>query len=438
MRRQILHVLFPLSGFAAQNITLPAGTVEVHEEIRLPPGARDVEVRGAPEGTLLRAAPDFRGRAIIVVAGGVNVRLRGFRIDGNREALSRPAGLPPYDQPFARFYSGNGILAEGVGNLQIEDVRFEQIAGFAVLVSRSNGVRIERAEVADSGSRNAQGRNNTTGGILLEEGTFRFSVTRSSFRNILGNGVWTHSLYTSPRNEVGEIWENRFDTIGRDAIQVGHAARVRVTANRGVRIGFPTEAVDAEGGGTPVAIDTAGNVDSSVYADNVFEEVNGKCIDLDGFHHGEVSGNVCRNRGRPEDYPFGHFGIVMNNTNPDMQSVGITIARNEIEGMKFGGIFVIGAGHRITGNRLLRLNTAHCNENAAKFGCAHFAGEPDLLQAGIYLGRRAERPAATRANVIEANVITGWKMDRRCVAAAPGVKMEENRVRGNQCRHAAD
>jgi hypothetical protein len=55
--------------------------------------------------------------------------------------------------------------------------------------------------------------------------------------------------------------------------------------------------VDVEGGGIPVAIDTAGNVDQTVYAGNRFEEVNGKCIDLDCFHHGEVSHNSCVNRG---------------------------------------------------------------------------------------------------------------------------------------------
>ncbi len=57
-----------------------------------------------------------------------------------------------------------------------------------------------------------------------------------------GSGVpacGTHSLYTSPRNGPGTITGNRFTQIGRDAIQVGHATRVRVDGNSGSRIGYP-------------------------------------------------------------------------------------------------------------------------------------------------------------------------------------------------------
>ena len=167
----------------------------------------------------------------------------------------------------------------------------------------------------DSGSRDAAGRNNTTGGILLEEGTTDFRVTSCDFRNVRGNGVWTHSLYTSPRNARGLFADNSFDTIGRDALQVGHAFDVRVEGNTGARIGYPPDIVDA----TPVAIDTAGNVERSSFTRaTVFDDINGKCIDLDGFHDGEVSRNVCCTLVRG-------YGIVMNNTNPDMQSRNIRV-----------------------------------------------------------------------------------------------------------------
>ena len=58
---------------------------------------------------------------------------------------------------------------------------------------------------------------------------------------------------------------NHFDTIGRDALQLGHATRVRIEQNTGARIGYPVEAVDVENQGIPIAIDTAGNVDQSEY-----------------------------------------------------------------------------------------------------------------------------------------------------------------------------
>lgn len=418
----------PLSG----TCTLPRGEVVIDREIVIPAAARDLELRG--QGTLLRAAPDFNGRALIVVEGAQRVWIRDLEIAGNRAALEQRLDLPPYDRKFARHFKGNGILAVGVRGLRVEGVKMSEVAGFAILVSRSREVRLRRLAVRDSGSRNARGRNNTSGGILLEDGTEDFEVGDSEFSRILGNGIWMHSRYESPRNSDGRIESNRFEEIGRDAIQVGHATRIRVSFNTGKRIGYPVEAVDAEGGGTPVGIDTAGNVDHSVYHGNRFEEINGKCIDLDGFHHGAVEANTCINRGAAADYAFGHFAIVMNNTNPDMQSEGIRITGNTIDGTKFGGIFVIGSGNRIEGNRMKRLNLAGCNESAAKFGCAHFAGEPDLMQAGIYLGRGAERPAPARGNRIAGNEISGHEMERRCVLAAPGIAPADNQVEGNICR----
>jgi hypothetical protein len=100
--------------------------------------------------------------------------------------------------------------------------------------------------------------------------------------------------------------------------------------------------------------------------------------------------------------------------------------------MKFGGIFLIGTGHRILRNRMRRLNTAHCNENRQQFGCS-VLGEPDVLETGIYLGSHAERPDAARGNRIEGNVISGWMMKTRCIQAAPGVKLAGNTIRGNTC-----
>jgi hypothetical protein len=408
---------------------LPAGVTEVASEIVIESGT---EVRGAPSGTVLRAAPGFRGRSLLVVRGN-GVRLHDFTIDGNRAALEERTGLPPANVAFADFTRGNGVLAEGVCELAIENVAFRNIAGFAILVSRGRDVTIDRVSVFDSGSRDAAGRNNTTGGILLEEGTANFRVSRSELRRIRGNGVWTHSLYTSPRNTGGQIVGNSFEVLARDAIQVGHATQVRVENNRGSRIGFPVEDVDMEHRAVPVAIDTAGNVENCRYIGNDFSEINGKAIDLDGFHDGEVRGNAFRNRLTPDQYPYGGFGIVMNNSNPDMQSRHIRIEGNRIDGAKFGGIFVIGWGHRIERNRLENLNRAHCNEEAARFGCYYAPGEPEMLESGIYLGRGADRPAPAEENVVCDNYITGFRMGSRCIGRAPGIPPGANEVRGNIC-----
>ena len=58
-----------------------------------------------------------------------------------------------------------------------------------------------------------------------------------------------------------------------------------------------------------------------------------------------------------------------------------------------------------------------------------------MLQTGIYLGERAERPDVARENKIRGNVITGFKMAQRCIAAAPGVDLKSNTIEENICRN---
>jgi hypothetical protein len=426
----VLALLVTLSFPQTGTVHLASGPIEVSSELRLPAGAHDLAIIG--DHTILRASASFQGRAILSCQGCRRVTFRNFAIDGNRAALEKPLPLPPSDKAFAAFYSNNGILIEDADRVEMDHVDFTNIANFPILVNHSHDVVLDHISIENSGSRNAKGRNNTSGGILLEQGTDTFTVADSIFRDIRGNAVWTHSYYGSPRNRSGKIANNKFSDIGRDAIQVGHATEVLVAGNTGNRIGYPVDLIDVEGGGTPVAIDTAGDVDRSDYEFNRFEEINGQCIDLDGFHDGIVRGNSCINRGKAEDYAFGHFGIVFNNANIDMQSQNVLVEQNELEGMKFGGIFVIGTGHRILRNRMRRLNTAHCNENRQKFGCS-VLGEPDVLETGIYLGSHAERPARAGNNRIEGNTISGWKMKTRCIQAAPGVKLTDNTIRGNAC-----
>ncbi len=416
----------PVTG----TVHLPSGVIDVAAEIRLPAGAHDLTIAG--NHTTLRAAANFRGRAILSCRGCRRIQIQNLLIDGNREALEKPVALPASNQTFASVFSNNGILLEEADIVRVHDIDLSNITNFAILVNHSQNLSFDHITVKNSGSRNTKGRNNTSGGVLFEEGVGSFTVVNSSFTNIRGNAVWTHSRYGSARNRDGKIANNQFFDIDRDAIQVGHAFNVQVTGNAGKRIGLNVPLVDVEGGGTPVAIDTSGNVEQSSYDENRFEEINGKCIDLDGFHDGSVKRNLCINRGKAADYPFGHFGIVFNNANPDMQSKNILVEDNEFEGMKFGGIFVIGTGHRILRNRLLHINIAHCNENAKQFGCA-VLNEPSVLETGIYLGSHAEHPAPARGNLIEGNTISGWEMKTRCIQAAPGVKLADNTIKNNTC-----
>ncbi|HLM98674.1 MAG TPA: right-handed parallel beta-helix repeat-containing protein [Bryobacteraceae bacterium] len=415
-------------------IELAAGMIEIQAEIDIPTGATDIEIRGAASGSTLRASNQFQGRAIFSCERTSRIRFANFAIDGNRLALEQRSGLPGFSTPFARFTKGNGILAVGVASLKISDVQFVNVPGFAIVVSRSRDIAIENVQVVDSGSRTPAGRNNATGGILLEEGTRDFTVTRCDLRNVRGNGIWTHSLATAAQNRDGLIASNHFERIGRDAIQVGRGARVHVEDNTGNEIGYPLEAVDMEHLATPVAMDTAGDTSDSEYARNQFSEVNGKCLDLDGFHDGKVRGNVCTNHDGPEHYPDGNLGIVFNNSDPAMHSQGIELEDNTLDGTLFTGIFLIGEHHRIAHNRLRRINLAHCNGKTGHFGCNYAPDQPGLLRSGIYLAKGGEYPSPARANVIEDNEISGFGMSAHCINVAPGVSIASNTIVRNVCK----
>jgi hypothetical protein len=413
-------------------VSLPAGDLVIAAPLRVVSGTT---LTGSA-GSRVVAARNFEGAALILAENVSDVTFSGFELDGNRDALEQPLEMAPPENAFRVWYAQNGILADRVANLRIERVRFRKVVNFPVLVSRSSRVRILNVAVEDSGSLNAAGRNNLSGGILIEEGTQDFEVRGSAFRNIRGNALWTHSLFTSPRLQDGVFAGNRFETVGRDAIQVGHAKRVAVEDNVGMGIGYPVEIVDVEHGGTPVAIDTAGDVEGAQYVRNQFLEVNGKCIDLDGFHDGVVRDNQCVNRSPLERYPHGHFGIVMNNTHPDAHSRNIELRGNVIDGARYGGLFLMGSHHRVAGNRFLNVNRAGCPSAGAV--CAYKPEEPRMLSSGIYLGRGVARKEPTAENVIRDNTVTGRFMSANCIVLGPDVAPAANTIENNDCREAEE
>lgn len=414
-------------------LELPPGDLVISEPLRVNPATEGLEIRGV-EGSRIVASKDFTGPALLVIERVKDVTLRDFAIDGNRGRLAKPFDMAPPENAFRVWYSLNGILADQIDGLRIERVDVRNVVHFPILVSRSAGVRIAEVTVEDSGGLNAKGRNNLSGGILIEEGSANFEVRGSKFHNVRGNALWTHSLFTSPQLLDGAFLDNQFEMIGRDAIQVGHGRRVRVEGNTGRSIGYPLETVDAENGGTPVALDTAGDVDGARYVNNRFEEINGKCMDLDGFHNGLVSGNSCTNRKPLSDYPHGHFGIVMNNSNPSTHSNNIEISRNTIDGAKYGGLFLIGSNNRILDNRFLNVNLAHCNESSPS--CIYKADEPAMLESGIYLSSGGARAEEARDNIVRGNTVTGYRMSTRCFGAAPTVQMSANTAKNNICKDA--
>ena len=425
-------MIIALTALTLFAIELPPGETHLSRPMEILRGAHAV-VRGNPKGSILVLDVGFQGTAAIVAEGASDLTLEGFTIRGNRTELKSDWYLPPRETPFADYFADNGIVIRKSAGVIIRNIAIAGIRGFPIIVNGSSDVLIDGVQIEDSGTLNRAGRNNTSGGILLEEGVSRFEVKRCSVNRITGNAIWTHSYSSAPRSSDGLIHDNTIAMVARDAIQVGHATRVRVENNTGSELGYPAEYVDVESQAVAVALDTAGNVDHSVYTGNRFTDVNGQCIDLDGFHDGSVTGNSCVNRQPLEAYPWLHAGIVFGNSNPAVECTGVIVILNTIEGFAYGGVFLIGHGNRIEDNRFLDMNRAHCGLTPVPARCAYALDQPDMLRAGVYLANNGGRPAVTRDNLIRANTITGFGMAEHCVAAAPGVSVADNTVVGNRC-----
>jgi hypothetical protein len=414
-------------------VELPAGETHLSRPLVIPKGAHNIRLVGSASGSTLVLDPGFQGSAAIAIDGASNVTLSGFSIVGNRTEMKSDWYLPLKEAAFADYYTDNGIVVRNSSNVTIRGVRISRIRAFPIIVHATSKALIDSVTIRDSGTLNRDGHNNTTGGILIEEGSSGFEVRNSDLTHVTGNGIWTHSYARSPRQSDGSIHDNTISTVARDAIQIGHATKVRVENNRGSDIGFPVEYVDFPGYATPVAIDTAGNVDQSVYSGNVFSRVAGQCIDLDGFHDGEVTGNQCINEPATAAQWIGlHFGILFGNHDPGMTSSNVTVARNTIQGFAYGGVFLIGDHNRIEDNHFLDVSLAGCGTQPVPAKCNALPDQPDALRSGIYLSDNGGRPAQTRDNVIRDNVITGVD-SRHCISAKSGVSLKANTVASNSC-----
>jgi hypothetical protein len=417
-------------------VELPAGETHLNRPIVIPKGAKNIRLRGASGSTLVMDA-DFKGSAAILADGVSNITLSGFVITGNRLDLKSDWYLPLKEAAFADYYTDNGIVIRNSTNVTIRGVTISGIRAFPVIVNATAKSLLDSVFIESSGTLNRDGHNNTTGGILIEEGSSGFEVRNSTIHRVSGNAIWTHSYARSPRQSDGLIRDNEIFSVARDAIQIGHATNVRVENNKGDQIGFPVEEVDFAGEGTPVALDTAGNVDRSIYKENEFTNVAGQCIDLDGFHDGEVTDNKCVNKRtkirNPRTWIGLHFGILFGNHDPGMTSSNILLKNNTVQGFAYGGLFLIGDHNTITNNQFVDVDLADCGIPPLSAKCNAMTDQPDALRSGIYLSNDGGRPAVTRDNVIRNNLIVGLTDKSLCVTAKQGVDLKANSVADNIC-----
>ncbi len=350
--------------------TLPGGVIEISREITLSPDAHDLEIRGA--NTTIKASAAFRGRALIVIPAGKNIKIHDLALDGNRDAFPQPVPPPPAGAMLSRVVANNGILAEGVTGLELFEIKAVQVAGFPVLLNGGSKVRIHDVEFTDSGTLDANGHNNGSGGLALEEGVTDFEIVHSRIGTIRGNGIWIRSL--GGTSSKGRITDNEFAILARAAIELNHATGITIENNTGHMIGFPGDEVLTGGTALPAAIATTGAVDHSIIHNNNFDQIAGRCFSLDGLSDSDVTGNGCA------------------------------------DGL-FNAFLIRGVNNRITGNRLTGLNNAKRDQ-------------PESLRAGIYLA------TGSTGNTLDGNEITGYGMAQHCIAG-PG--LDGNKVVKNAC-----
>jgi hypothetical protein len=357
-------------------VELPSGSIEITREIVLPADAHDLEIKGA--NTTLKAASSFRGRSLLSLPGGRNIKIHDLILDGNRAAFPQPVPPPQAAAMLSRIIANNGIVAENVAGLEIFRVDAKEFAGFPILIAAGSHSRIHDVRLMDSGSLDAAGHNNGTGGLVLEEGASDFEVTHALFGKIRGNGIWIRSTGTTAAK--GRIADSEFEVLARSAIEMNHASGITITGNTGHMIGFPGEEVVITGTVLPAALIASGAVDRATIQGNTFDQIAGRCMSLDGVSSSEIARNVCG------------------------------------DGL-FNALLIRGSANRVTGNRFTGMNTARRDQ-------------PESLRAGVYLAGGAS------GNTVEGNEIAGYGMARHCVGGPEGV-LAANTVANNACADAS-
>ncbi len=307
-------------------------------------------LEGEGEATvLLRAVRVENGEGLLNVRAN-GVTLRRFRVDGQ---VSEPHAIPYLDpsggpsvlrapihgDPMHPELLRNTSITihRGVQDITVEDLIIERTGGYAILIdARYGGVRyvnFRRLQLRDNqphvfGKPGDIRYGSWTGGIhyqndgrdldFARHALVGLTIEDSEFRRISGHAIWGHGYGFHTLNEEITVRRNRFIDVGMDGVLIANALRAVVEENQFHRIGYVASAPGAAPrpawypGFRPdgadnipaVGIDTSGLVKDSVYRKNEMLNVNGHCIDLDGFTRGDVLDNTMRVSGREDSWHF--------------------------------------------------------------------------------------------------------------------------------------
>jgi len=206
------------------------------------------------------------------------------------------------------FYLYNVIVQDCGGYALLLDSRMQNLVGMNVLscIFQNN---IALVYGGTTGGHTYHGVGSWVGGIFAAgggDGTNPYGynsqvyaatqvqglvVSNCTFKNITGNCVWSYTYTTANLHQNFSVFGSLFSDVGRDGTEMGDVQNFTVNNNYYYRIGYVAGSPAYYPGQNAVAIDTSGYCQNGKYSGNAMLNVNGECIDLDGFTSGEVSNN---------------------------------------------------------------------------------------------------------------------------------------------------
>jgi len=441
-----------------------------------------VTLQGTGPRTVLRRQAETADGEGALNLRAAKITLRQFYFDGavlqsKGIAYADPAGgmsvhgAPIHGDPMHPELLRNTSITihGGASDIQIEDVEMRHTGGYAILIDARYAsiakVEMRRLTLRENrphlfGTSGDFGYGSWTGGIhyqndgrdlpFARHALRGLSIEDSVFERITGHAIWGHGYGFQTMNEDVVVRRNRFTDIGMDAVLIGNVRRATVEDNEFHRIGFvalqgdlPTHPAwypglrpDGSDNIPAVGIDTSGLVSDSVYRRNTMWNVNGHCIDLDGFTRGEVVHNTMRVSGREDAWNYvndeveqfgargvGNItkGINLSNTSASEATEGVRIADNTLVNLGGLGIVLNDAQRCIVEDNHIR----------------HYS----VLYVPIVITNSLREPRAqheSKGNIIRNNYIH-FHLEGFCIAevddfgGGPLPVVGPNEVRGNTC-----
>jgi hypothetical protein len=306
-----------LIGLGGRDLYFPGGrTYTIKTPVIIPAGASKMRFVGDGAATLFkRGAAMPANKGMFDIQGASHVEFDNFMVDGNVLTSTGVAYSAFSGDPMNAILTQDSTFwIHGGSYIRFNKVRIIHTGGYAILLDartanitdvRINELSLENCRPHLFGNAGDLTYGSWTGGVHVQGDGNSFSVddfyvTGSSFKRVTGNALWSHLYALNKLHSNYRFSDNHFIDCGLDGIQLGGVVGGVVKGNTFRRIGYvATDDTSTSvpkwmlGSAYAVGLDTAGRVTGVNYEGNTFLNVNGGCIDLDGYGRGTVMANTC-------------------------------------------------------------------------------------------------------------------------------------------------